>query len=76
MTATEAQITEGLNILKEMADIVVETVKEAGTHGVPGGHIYAALMAVGMSLEQYERLMGLLVETKKLRKSGQLYFAV
>ena len=60
----------------QVANAVIEAVKAAGDQGAPGGVIYAALMAQGCSLEQYEVLMGTLVSVGKLRKSGQLYYAV
>lgn len=63
------------NIIKILADIVIEAV-QASPQGVPGGHLYAALMSVGLTLEQFERLMGLLVEAGKVAKRGQLYYAV
>lgn len=72
---TEAKIQQGTNVLKILADIVIETVKTS-PDGVPAGHLYAALMSVGLSLEQFERLMGLLVEADKVTKRGHLYFAV
>ncbi len=55
-------------------EIIVEAVKEGGPLGVPGGHLYAALMAYGCSLSLFERMMEVLVEEGKLTKRGQLYF--
>jgi hypothetical protein len=46
----------------------------ANGEGAPAGPIYAALMAQGCTLEQFEQLMGVLVETGRLRKQGHLYF--
>lgn len=70
--ATQAQ----LQTLHQLLNAVVETVRETGDHGAPGGVLYAALMNVGITLEQFETLMGALVEAGKLRRSGNLYFAV
>ncbi len=61
--------------LVQIANAIVETVKEAGDQGTPGGVLYAAMMAHGASLEQFEQLMAALVAVKKLRKRGDLYFA-
>ncbi len=60
--------------LKAICDAVIETVKAAGPLGAPGGHLYAALMAHGCTLEQFEKLMGALVAIKQLVKRGELYF--
>ena len=70
MTAQQQQA------LKEICDALVDLVKAAGPLGAPAGHLYATLMALGCSLEQFESLMGALVKVGKLRKRGNLYFAV
>lgn len=57
-----------------ITDAIVEAVKAAGTLGAPGGTIYAALMAHGITLAQYEQLMAALVGAGKLTKQGHLYF--
>lgn len=59
-------------ILEIMAAIV-ETVKDLGPQGAPGGHLYAALMGV-MRLDQFEVFMGALVKAGKLVKRGECYF--
>ena len=64
------------DVLRQVANAVVESVKEGGTMGVPGGYLYAALMAYGFSLENFESLMAGLVSCKMFRKSGDLYFYV
>lgn len=61
--------------LKAIVDAVVETVKAAGTMGAPGGHLYAALMAHGCTLNQFQSLMGALVRMGMLKQKGDLYFA-
>ena len=65
---------DAVRALSAVIDIVVETIEKSGSSGVPGGHLYAVLMTYGCTLAQFEYLMGALVETKKIRKSGQLYF--
>jgi len=52
---------------------VVETVKESGSMGAPGGIMYAALMAQGCTLEQFEQIMGALVNAGRISKSGDCY---
>lgn len=49
---------------------VIQTVREAGK--TPAGTIYAALMAQGCSLQQYEQIERLIIETGQIRKSGDL----
>ena len=59
--------------LAAICKAVIETVREAGPMGAPGGHIYAALMAQGASLSQYESLMSALVRSGKLERRGHCY---
>ncbi len=71
MTATQ------IDAIRRVAGIIIEAVSEADpTIGSPGGHIYAALMAHGCTIHQYEQLMSGLVRAGKLRKSGECYFVV
>lgn len=67
---------EALLAYVQLCNAVVDAVKEAGPQGAPAGPMYAAFMSVGMSLEQFERMMDLLVKSGRLRKSGHLYFYV
>lgn len=62
--------------LSQILAVIVSTVKAGGPAGVPGGAIYAALMTQGCTLEQFETLMGYLVRSDKVRKSGHLYLAL
>jgi hypothetical protein len=59
--------------LKRVCDVIISSVRESGPFGAPGGHIYAALMAVGCTIHQYEQIMAGLVRAKMLRKSGDCY---
>lgn len=61
-------------LLRKVAVAIIETVRESGPLGAPAGHIYAAMMAYGFSLENFEQIMASLVANKMLRKSGDLYF--
>jgi hypothetical protein len=60
--------------LVKVATAIVETVAEC-PQGAPGGVLYAALMS-RMSLQTFEQIMAGLVDAKRLRRSGELYFAV
>lgn len=65
-----------LKALKAIADAIIETVSLSGPFGAPGGHIYAALMAHGCTIHQYEQIMAGLCQANKIRKEGECYFAV
>jgi hypothetical protein len=61
-------------LVEAVLGIIVEGVEVAGDHGAPGGTLYAALMTVGCSLEQFEVLMGILIARGRVTKRGELYF--
>jgi hypothetical protein len=69
---TPAQIAA----VRMIADAIVDAVKAAGAMGAPGGVLYAALMAYGISLSQFESLMSAMVSAGKLTKHGHLYRVV
>lgn len=62
-------------VAREIGNIIVETVTEAGSRGAPAGYLYAALMHIGMTLSTFETLMAALVRAGRLRRKGLLYFA-
>lgn len=57
MTAVDQKTVDAA---KATIRVVAETIKELGE--VPSGHLYANMMAVGMSLHGYETIIGLLKE--------------
>jgi len=59
--------------LRQVAKAVIDTVKESGDLGAPGGIMYAAMMAQGCTLEQFEAIMGGLIRAGRLSKSGECY---
>jgi hypothetical protein len=59
--------------IRAVCDAIVDAVQAAGPLGAPGGVIYAALMAHGVSLDQYNQLMSGLVRVGKLTRDGDLY---
>jgi hypothetical protein len=65
---------EQMKALQAIANAVTETVKAMGPLGAPAGPMYAAMMASGCSLDQFEQIMAALVRAGKLRKQGNLYF--
>ena len=68
--------TDQVYKLKLVLDAVVDAVKAGGAMGAPGGIIYAAMMARGCTLANYEAIMAALVRVGKIRRSGDLYFSV
>ena len=66
---------EQIKALQAIANAIIETVRESGPLGAPSGIMYAALMAQGCSLEQYQQIMSGLVRAGKLRQSGDCYHA-
>jgi hypothetical protein len=65
-----------LKTLGLVMQTVLEAVKEGGELGVPGGHLYAALMTQGCTLHQFETLMSALIRTGKIEKRGECYHAI
>jgi len=52
-------------------DILYSSIQEAGTQGVPSGHLYAMLMGK-LSLNQYEQLISVLVKSGKVTNQHHL----
>jgi hypothetical protein len=71
LMTTAAQVAGVLNIAKALLD----TVKEMGDRGAIAGPMYAACIGI-MSLEQFEAIMKLLVDSGRLRKEGHIYYYV
>ncbi len=65
--------TEQIKAVREIAGAIIDTVKASEPIGAPGGVMYAALMAHGCTLQQFEGIMGGLVRANLLRKSGDCY---
>lgn len=61
--------------LLALCETVIEAVNES-PNGLPEGHLYAALMGVGMNLDTFNKLVGILVSAGKVRKQGFLLFPV
>ena len=88
MTFTIRNQLEGLSSIgnvskadaKMIADIleeVVQAVAAAGPLGLPGGKLYAHLMAAGMDLETFNNMMAVLLRlgrvTKRDSDAGDVY---
>jgi hypothetical protein len=53
---------------------VYETIQEAGPMGAPAGHLYAALMSRGCTLEQYQTIENNLLRSGLVTKHGDCLF--
>ena len=67
--------TQQVDAIKAVCDAILDTVRLSSPLGAPAGPMYAAMMAQGFTLEQFETVMGALVKAGKLRKSGDLYYS-
>jgi hypothetical protein len=65
--------TDQLKALKALGDAIIESVRLAGPLGAPGGHLYAALMAHGIDLDQFNQIMSGLCKAGMLQKRGECY---
>jgi hypothetical protein len=65
---------DALVTVRRIAQAVTETIADT-PEGAPGGVLYAVVMKY-MSLEQFETMMSVLVEAKRVRKQGELYFPI
>ena len=64
--ATSTEIKAALGIL----DAVAQTIREVGS--APAGTVYAALMAHGCSLAQFEQIIGILCRARIITRSGDM----
>lgn len=54
----------------QIAKAVIDSIRETGERGLPGGTIYAALMTHGCTMEQFETLMRSIVDTGLISRDG------
>ena len=54
-----------------LVGLVHDTVKDAGSQGIPSGHLYSMLMG-HISLDTYQTLVDLLIKAGKITESGHL----
>lgn len=66
--------TEQLQAIRAVCDAITDAVAVAGNQGAPQGVLYAALMAHGGSLSQFQSFLRGLVAAGKVRTEGNLVF--
>jgi len=60
------------NALKALLKAVAETVRYAKQ--APSGVIYAGLMGMGVTIDQYQAIEAALINVLKVRKSGDVLY--
>lgn len=65
---------DALKALRELVDELSTIINES--NGVPAGPLYMTFAEAGLTLDQFEQIMGAMVATGKIRKSGHQYFPV
>lgn len=66
---------EQISALRAIGDAIVDACKAAGEMGAPGGHLYAALMAQGCTLSQFQSIMSGLELAGLVTRHGECYRA-
>jgi hypothetical protein len=69
MTRQQAQA------LQRIGGAIIEACDAAQPFGAPGGHLYAALMSQGCTLEQFEQIMAGLQRAGMVEREGECYRA-
>jgi hypothetical protein len=55
---------------------VYDTIKEMGPEGAPSGPIYAALMGMGIRLDDYNAIIEALIKAKMVERKGHVLYAI
>lgn len=65
---------EQLDFVRCLGLVITEMVREIGETGTPAGMLYAGLMPVGITLSQFEKIMGALVRAGYIEQRGDCYY--
>jgi hypothetical protein len=60
--------------LRMLAEAIEDACKAGGAVGAPGGVIYSALTAHGVTFQQYQQIMSGMVRAGRIVKRGECYF--
>lgn len=60
----------------ELVSTIIASIKEAGTQGVPSGHLYAKLMTAGCPLHVYEKIESKIISTGVVEKRGDVLYYI
>ncbi len=65
--------TSDTKALLLVIELISSTIKEAGSLGIPEGHLYAGLMTIpGFRVEHLNMILDLLVKAGKITRSNYL----
>ena len=66
--------SDQMKLLRVVVTAILEAIHASGPSGAPAGVLYAALMAYGCTLQQFQSVMGSLERIGLVRRDGLLYF--
>lgn len=69
--ATRKRVDALLIVMHGILDVLKES-----PDGASGGHIHAALMTIGINIHQFEQIMSMLKQARRVRNVGHLWFYV
>lgn len=64
-----------LKAFMAMTEIINDAIKDAGTNGIPSGHLYAMLMG-HINLENYTIIINVLKKAGKIKESNFLLTSI
>jgi hypothetical protein len=57
-------------LIKKICGLIIEAIADAGPLGLPSGHLYAALMPLGCTLDQYNAFISGLKAAGQIQEDG------
>ena len=63
-------VSEKIKAIAALINAMAECIQTAGS--IPSGHLYAAMMSHGCSLQNYEYLLRILVDSGRVIKRGDM----
>lgn len=76
MSEHAQKLVQDALLVTRIARAILETVQEAGAQGAPCGHLYLALSQRGYSLDFWNEIERLLLDSKLVRKRAHCLYAV
>lgn len=64
------------DLVRRVANAIVETIEKEGADGAPASSLYLALQQHGASLQTFEMMMNALVAAGRVRREGDCYYPV
>jgi hypothetical protein len=63
-------------MVRAILSVMLDAIKESGPGGAVEGHLYAAMMTTGMSLEQFQTFVQGAIDRGFIRRQGHLLIYV